>query len=74
MGSINKEKVATQEAETGIMKLLVERVSAKVRSNVFPSHKNLPCIGVVKNEHDYPIYMLLNRTHPVKFKRGTVFR
>ncbi|CAB4286563.1 unnamed protein product [Prunus armeniaca] len=31
VGSINKEKVATQEAETGIMKLLVERVSAKVR-------------------------------------------
>lgn len=32
VGSINKEKVASQEAETGIMKLLVERPSVKVRS------------------------------------------
>lgn len=31
VGSINKEKVASQEAEMGIMKLLVERPSVKVR-------------------------------------------
>ncbi|XP_021830021.1 probable inactive purple acid phosphatase 16 isoform X1 [Prunus avium] len=37
VGSINKEKVATQEAETGIMKLLVERVSAKA---VFVGHNH----------------------------------
>lgn len=32
MGSINKESVAAQEAEMGIMKLLVKRPSVKVRS------------------------------------------
>ncbi|KAI5318136.1 hypothetical protein L3X38_037844 [Prunus dulcis] len=37
VGSINKEKVATQEAEMGIMKLLVERVSAKA---VFVGHNH----------------------------------
>ncbi|PQQ13001.1 putative inactive purple acid phosphatase 16 [Prunus yedoensis var. nudiflora] len=37
VGSINKEKVATQEAETGIMKLLVERASAKA---VFVGHNH----------------------------------
>lgn len=31
VGSINKERVAAQEAKTGIMKLLVERPSVKVR-------------------------------------------
>ena len=31
VGSINKEGVATQEAEMGIMKLLVKRPSVKVR-------------------------------------------
>lgn len=31
VGSINKEKVAAQEAETGIMDLLVKRTSVKVR-------------------------------------------
>lgn len=33
VGSINKERVAAQEAETGIMDLLVKRTSVKVRSN-----------------------------------------
>jgi hypothetical protein len=37
VGSINKEKVAAQEAETGIMDLLVKRTSVKVRSKP-PSH------------------------------------
>lgn len=32
VGSINKEKVAAQEAETGIMKLLLRRPSVKVGS------------------------------------------
>jgi len=32
VGSINKEPVAAQEVETGIMDLLVNRTSAKVRS------------------------------------------
>lgn len=52
VGSINKERVATQEAETGIMKLLAKRASAKVRSMCFP--QNLLYIAVVKDEHAYP--------------------
>lgn len=32
VGSINKESVAAQEAETGIMDLLVKRTSVKVKS------------------------------------------
>ena len=31
VGSLNEEQVAPQEAETGMMKLLAERKSAKVR-------------------------------------------
>ncbi|KAM2983040.1 hypothetical protein FF2_009015 [Malus domestica] len=37
VGSINKERVATQEAEMGIMKLLVERPSAKA---IFVGHNH----------------------------------
>lgn len=32
VGSINMEKVAAQEAETGIMKILIKRSSVKVRT------------------------------------------
>nr|XP_011467360.1 PREDICTED: probable inactive purple acid phosphatase 16 isoform X1 [Fragaria vesca subsp. vesca] len=37
VGSINKERVATQDAETGIMKLLAERVSVKA---IFVGHNH----------------------------------
>ena len=35
VGSINKESVAAQEAEMGIMKLLVKMLSVKVSSQIF---------------------------------------
>lgn len=46
VGSINKERVAPQEAENGIMKLLAERVSVKVSSNF----SFLMYINTVKNK------------------------
>ena len=46
VGSINKERVAPQEAENGIMKLLAKRVSVKVSSNF----SFLMYINMVKNK------------------------
>jgi hypothetical protein len=41
VGSMNKEKVAAQEAELGIMDMLVKRSSVKVRSC---SRNNVQCL------------------------------
>ncbi|KAH0972348.1 hypothetical protein GBA52_024504, partial [Prunus armeniaca] len=49
VGSINKEKVATQEAETGIMKLLVERVSAKITDSEMHSQFNNVMLSYMVN-------------------------
>lgn len=46
VGSMNKEKVAAQEAELGIMDMLVKRSSVKVRSC---SRNNVQCLKLTQH-------------------------
>ena len=63
VGSINKEKVASQEAEMGIMKLLVERPSVKVRILIRYNHTSEhSCKEFLKNIYNLYLYIHVQMT------------